>query len=144
MSHPLLGQMTLEEKIAQLFVSFRFGEEECSDFMIAHGWGGMILSIWDYTTLSESRELIDAMQRRSKIPLLIASDTETGMGHVTHQDVTRFPTLMGIAATGDESYAARAGAVIAAEAAAIGCNWSYTPVVDVNTQHQNPSCNTRS
>jgi len=139
-----LQEMSLEQKAAQLMISFRFGQDDRCDFMIDHGWGGMILSIWDYTTLAESRAMIDSFQRRSKIPLFIASDTETGMGHVTRHDVTRFPTLMGIAAAGSDDYARRVGEVIAAEAAAIGCNWSFTPVVDVNTNPDNPSSNTRT
>lgn len=138
------SQMALQQKIAQLMISFRFGDPARADFMIDRGWGGMILSIWDYTTLIESRAMIDSFQRRSKIPLFIASDTETGMGHVTQHDVTRFPTLMGIAAAGSDDYARRVGEVIAAEAAAIGCNWSFTPVVDVNTNPDNPSSNTRT
>lgn len=136
--------MSLEEKVAQLMISFRSGDPARADLMIGRAWGGMILSIWDYTTLAESREMIDSFQRRSKIPLLIASDTETGMGHVTRHDVTRFSTLMGIGAAGSDDYARRVGEVIAAEAAAIGCNWSFTPVVDVNTNPDNPSSNTRT
>ncbi|MDP6059729.1 MAG: glycoside hydrolase family 3 protein, partial [Pirellulaceae bacterium] len=139
-----LNAMRLEQKIAQMLVSFRFGNNELSDLMLEHDWGGIHLSIWDYTDISGSRAMIDEFQRRSRIPLIISSDTETGAGQLTNQDVTQLPCLMAISATGDAELSYRAGRVTGMEAASLGMNASYTPVVDVNTNPNNPSTNTRS
>jgi beta-N-acetylhexosaminidase len=45
---------------------------------------------------------------------------------------------MAIAATGDPEYARNCSAASAREMKAVGINWSYSPVGDVNSDPQNP------
>ena len=136
--------MDIKEKAAQILISFRFGKKEISDYCIKKGWGGIHLSIWDYKGFVESREMIEDFRRSSKIPPFITSDTEAGLGQVMLQEATEFTALMGIGAAGKCELAEKAAEVTALEAGAVGLSWSFSPVVDVNTNPLNPSTNIRS
>ena len=48
-----------------------------------------------------------------------------------------------IGATNDPKYAYEMGRVSGVEAAAIGCNWSFAPIVDINRNWRNPIISTR-
>jgi len=57
---------------------------------------------------------------------------------------TAFPMAMGIGAAGREEDAYELGRVTALEARAVGIHLTFSPVVDVNNNPQNPIINTRS
>lgn len=135
--------LNLEEKAAQILLSFRFGKKEISDYMVKKGWGGIHLSIWDYTTLDDTKEMIDDFRKRSKIPPFISSDTETGFGQV-HPEATEFTTLMGISAAGNIELAQKIAEITAKEASSVGLSWLLSPVADINTNPLNPGINIRS
>ncbi len=136
-------KLSLEEKAAQILISFRFGKKEISDYCVNKGWGGIHLSIWDYNGFKDSRAMIEEFRRRSKVPPFITSDTECGLGQVM-QDAIEFTTSIGLAATGNPDFAYQAAAATAREAKYAGLSWSYAPVVDINTNPLNPSTNIRS
>jgi beta-N-acetylhexosaminidase len=79
----------------------------------------------------------------SKLPLLIAADYERGL-RMGLRNGTPFTTNMGVAATGDVSAAHRQGRIICEEMRAIGVNWLFAPVVDINNNPDNPVINIRS
>ncbi|WP_077624526.1 glycoside hydrolase family 3 protein [Sediminibacillus massiliensis] len=84
-----------------------------------------------------------ANETRLRIPLFTSADLEYGaVQHVT--DATTFPRQMGIAATGDLEAAKKVAAITAEEARAMGFNWNYSPVADVNTNPLNPVIGVRS
>lgn len=51
---------------------------------------------------------------------------------------------MQIAATGDTEDAYRLGKVSCSEGAAVGCNWAFAPVVDIDRNWRNPITNVRT
>ena len=57
---------------------------------------------------------------------------------------TGFPAAMAFAATGNPRYAAEMARVVAQEARAIGVEWNFFPVADVNSAPANPIINTRA
>ncbi len=57
---------------------------------------------------------------------------------------TPFTTNMGVGATGDVQAAYRQGRIICEEMRAIGVNWLFAPVVDINNNPDNPVINIRS
>src|SRR6185437_8202736 len=59
-------------------------------------------------------------------------------------DTVNFPWNMAIAATGDPTYARRAGELTGREARALGVQQIYAPVADVNNNAANPVINVRS
>ena len=83
------------------------------------------------------------LQTKSKIPLLIAANTEAG-GNGACTDGTEIGLQIKIAATQDAHYAYEMGRVAGIEASAIGCNWSFAPIVDINYNWRNPIISNRS
>lgn len=87
--------------------------------------------------------LTNELQRISKVPLLFAADYERGL-RMGLRNGTPFTTNMGLAATGDLEAARRQGRIICEEMRAIGVNWLFAPVVDINNNPDNPVINIRS
>lgn len=144
-----LKEMTLDEKIGQLIMvpfSGRFVNlkseyfQELSNLVKYRHVGGLIMFGGE---IFEASILINELQKIAKIPLFIASDLERGAGNQLTSAVS-FPFLMAIGATGSEEYAYFQGKITALEARSVGINWTFAPVVDVNSNPDNPIINIRS
>ena len=83
------------------------------------------------------------LQEHSKIPLLVGANLEDG-GCGIATDGTQYGKQMQIAATGDTEDAYRLGKVSCSEGAAVGCNWAFAPVVDIDRNWRNPITNVRT
>jgi beta-glucosidase len=89
------------------------------------------------------------LQNWATIPLLIGADVEEGVGQ-RFEGATCFPPPMALGAIYRNNlelaldYARQMGAVTASEALAIGINWLYAPIVDVNNNPDNPVINIRA
>ncbi|MDD5556891.1 MAG: beta-N-acetylhexosaminidase [bacterium] len=90
------------------------------------------------------RELQELRRRVSELPLLIAVDQEGGSVNRVADGVTHFPSAMAIAATGDPRLAARAGYCMGRQLAELGINMNFAPVLDINTNRNNPIIGVRS
>ena len=75
--------------------------------------------------------------------MLIAANTEAG-GNGAAPDGTYVGWEIKIAATGDKKYAYELGRISGVEAAAIGCNWSFAPIVDLYRNWRNPIVSVRT
>ncbi len=71
------------------------------------------------------------------MPLLIASDFESGPG-TRIREATAFPGNMALGATDRELDAYEVGRVIAVEGRAVGIQFDFAPVVDVNNNPAEP------
>jgi len=91
----------------------------------------------------EAAMLVNALQRDSKLPLLVAADFERGPGMRLY-GVTQFPHAMAFGAAGKTSYAEAFGRIVAQESRALGVHWNFSPVADVNSNPANPIINTRA
>ena len=89
------------------------------------------------------------LQGWATTPLFIAADIEEGVGQ-RFAGATWFGPPMSIGAIAAQnlerakSYASQMGAITAQEALAIGINWIYAPIADVNNNPDNPVINVRS
>src|SRR5256885_3012695 len=146
---PRLEELTLDEKIGQLFAVRGFGVfmnesspryEDLHDAIIKSGVGGVV---WFASNVYETAELTRRLQREARVPLLISADLESGLG-MRFLDTTFWPPAMAVAATGDPSLAEAEGRVVAREAKAVGVNHILAPVADVNVDPDNPVINARS
>jgi beta-glucosidase len=114
--------------------------------LIEFGVGGIILL---GGSAPEVALKIQQMQSWAAIPLLICADIEEGIGQ-RFPGATWFPPPMALAGVAEHNLplaidlAEKMGAVIAAEAMAIGMNWILTPTVDVNNNPNNPVINVRA
>jgi beta-N-acetylhexosaminidase len=87
--------------------------------------------------------LTNGLQRDSKYPLLFAADMERGLS-MRLIGATSVPPAMAFGAAGDTDLARRFGQISAQEARAVGIEWNWFPVADVNSNPANPIINTRS
>lgn len=137
------ARMTLDERIGQLFcLCVKEDEDEKSFdriFEILAPGGFMLMPRRGAVVQRLHRHL----QSRSPVPLLLAANLEQG-GNGIATDGTHFSSSMGVAATDDEGQAYRLGVICGKEARAVGCNWAFAPVVDIDYNFQNPITNTRT
>jgi beta-glucosidase-like glycosyl hydrolase len=87
--------------------------------------------------------LTSELRERSAHPLLIGADLERGAGQ-QFRGATPLPPLAAIGALDDENVTRRAGELTGREALALGVNWVYAPVADVDFEPRNPIVGTRS
>ena len=137
-----IANMTIEEKIGQLFINMGASrdEEYLKGVLDNYHIAGVR---YNPGTAEEVYEQNRILQENSKIPLLIAANTESG-GNGACVDGTYIGNEVKIAATNDKRYAYEMGRVSGVEASAIGCNWSFAPIVDINRNWRNPIISTRT
>jgi len=87
--------------------------------------------------------LTNEAQRIAKVPLFFSADYERGL-RMQLRTGTPFTTNMGVGASGDAQAAFRQGKIICEEMRAIGANWLFAPVADINNNPDNPVINIRS
>src|SRR3989304_5057904 len=91
----------------------------------------------------QAKEATQELQRNSQIPLFFACDAERGVGQIV-SGTTRFPFTMALGAIGDEELVYNQARYIAEEMKDCGLNLLFAPVLDVNTNPENPIINIRS
>ena len=134
--------MTTEEKAGQLFcVLFKEGLPEEFDYV----YGILSPGGCMYRVIPAERAVAasNALQKRSKIPLLIAANLEKGGNGIINEG-TLVGSPMEIAATDDLSMVEKMAEVCAKEAGAVGANWAFAPIIDIDTNFRNPITNTRT
>jgi len=153
-----LERFALREKLGQMLIP-----QTCGVFMPADGAeyhrvvreveenrvGGFLLGTQPATSgvrLSQayaSAILINDLQRRAAVPLFFSADFEQGAG-MRLAEGTHFPSAMAVAAGGNSEDARAVGRITAMEARAVGVNWIFAPIADVNVNPDNPIINIRS
>ncbi|WP_248926230.1 glycoside hydrolase family 3 protein [Paenibacillus hamazuiensis] len=138
--------MTLEQKIGQMICvrAFPFEgkvREALSSGKI--GAVGSVLILPGYEDLSGLLETVNEYLRRSPVPLLFFSDAERGAYHNLKVG-TSFPSMMALGATFSSELAYRMGYVIGKECRAAGFGMICNPVLDVNSNPDNPIISTRA
>ncbi|MEX1054833.1 MAG: glycoside hydrolase family 3 N-terminal domain-containing protein [Rhodothermales bacterium] len=144
-----LSEMSLEEKVSQLFSVRAYSHYESVDdpdyrkivdFVERFGIGGVTFFQGDPM---EQASLANDLQGRARVPLLISQDMEWGAG-MRIEHTTTFPRTMALGATRDKKLAYMAGYVTAREARALGTQQVFAPVADINNNPFNPIINVRS
>ncbi|MGM9552827.1 MAG: glycoside hydrolase family 3 protein [Faecousia sp.] len=134
--------MSEADKIGQLFFLILYGPDKALIEKFTHQIkaGGIMCRAMNDEDLAES---IRQMQSGSSIPALIAANLEAGGNGICLQG-TKIGSQMMVAATNDPKNAAVLGAVCADEAVAVGANYAFAPVVDIDYNFRNPITNTRT
>ncbi|WP_240310414.1 glycoside hydrolase family 3 protein [Listeria goaensis] len=83
------------------------------------------------------------LQENSDIPLLIGANVEAG-GNGLAFEGTYVGKQLQIAATDNVDYAYQLGKISGVEARALGCNWAFAPILDVDYNFRNPITNVRT
>ncbi|MBQ3355648.1 MAG: glycoside hydrolase family 3 protein [Oscillospiraceae bacterium] len=137
-----LEGMTDEEKLGQLFVPIGYSGEPgyLDQFINRFHIGGIMYRCGEAAEMQKTHRYL---QEHSRIPLLIGANLEEG-GTGIAADGTCFGKQMQAAATGDPENAYRLGKISCGEGHAVGCNWAFAPVVDIDRNWRNPITNVRT
>ena len=153
-----LRSLSVEEKIGQVFMIWcraSFLNAESPEYlqwveamqkyhvgsfaMSVHVDGPFLLRTEPY----EAAEILNRLQKQSRLPLLFAADFERGVS-TRLMGTTNFPHAMAFGADGSLADAEAFGRITAQEARAVGVHWNFFPDADVNSNPANPIINTRS
>lgn len=85
--------------------------------------------------------LLSRLQDEADIPLLVSADLEGSRMSLAFG--TTVPNPLALAAVDDVDLTGRISTLMAEEARAVGVNWSYTPVLDINAAFRSPIVATR-
>lgn len=142
----LYQQMTLDQKIGQLFMVAAYSnkdqshENEIISLIENEEIGGLIFMQDDY---NRQADLTNIYQKRSKIPLLIGMDAEFDVS-MRLKNTNRFPWAMTMGALPNNDLIYSVGEKIAGHLSALGAHFNFAPVVDVNVNPLNPIIGNRS
>ena len=164
----VVAAMTLEQKVGQLFVVPVVGDDATGPSQdavasnmalygvptpaevvsryhlggvayFAHDQGPGTSNVGDLSrTVTLSTGLQAAAAADTGIGLLIGTDQEGGPVVRLEEPAVVFPSARDIASTGDTDLARQVGVVTGSQALAVGVNWVYAPVADVNVNPDNP------
>lgn len=95
-------------------------------------------------TPEKQLELTNAYQQLSAVPLLVSMDAEWGLGMRLPQQTISFPKQIALGAIRNNQLIYDMGAEVARQLRRLGVHVSFSPVVDVNNNPDNPVINTRS
>ena len=136
-----LNGLTEDEKIGQLFFPIGFStEKEYLNHLRSLGIGGLFFRPG---VAEEVQQTYEYMQRTSKVPLLTAANLEDG-GNGSSLEGTAFGNQMAVAATNQTSDAYTLGKIASSEGKAVGVNFGFSPVVDLDLNFRNPITNVRT
>jgi len=156
----VLASLTLRQRVGQMVMPWVLGHytnARDSGFLQIRGWitddqvGGVVMSLGSPIEVAAK---INSMQRMARVPLLVGSDLEPGLGRLegglfvpslmSAGSATLLPNNMAVGATGRVEDALAAGRIVGREARAVGIHIVFAPTVDVNNNPANPVINTRS
>jgi len=150
--------MTLRDEVAQLvFIAFHgespntrsAGYRKFIRLIREVKVGGLILNNASNGRVVQKAEpykvaaFLNRLQRMATVPLMVGGDFERGAS-MRLEGTTLFPHAMAFGAAGDPALTRYEGVATAREARAIGVQWVYYPVADVNNNPDNPIINIRS
>lgn len=157
-----LQSLTLREKIGQLFMVVAISSPEQSEealassliqcpyrmdqeyieYLIKEFHIGGIIFLYK-STPSKQIDMTNHYQAVSKIPLMIGQDCEWGLSMRLY-DTLQFPRNGALGALRDKQLIYELGLEIGKQCRAIGVHINFSPVVDVNTNPNNPVIGTRA
>ena len=150
--------MSLRDKAAQLIIVPIYGElanTRSAEFrkyqhlirdlhvggviVTGHSLNGGIRNAEPYAMAA----LLNRLQKLARTPLFVAADFERGAS-MRVNSTTAWPYSMAFSAANDLDAVTEEGADTARDARAMGVNWLFAPVADVNNNPDNPIINIRS
>lgn len=138
----IVENMSVMEKIGQLF--FVIGQsgsvKELTAFIKKYQPGGMM---YRPDNAEKLKDQLRAVQDASTIPLFLSANLESG-GNGILTEGTWVGNPMQIAATDCTENAYYLGKIAGLEAARIGINMAFSPIVDIDYNFKNPITNTRT
>lgn len=135
-----LAAMTPAQKAGQLFVHSSMGKDpgELARLAALHPAG---ITRFYTPDLAYEIDFINKARTQSQIPLLISADLEGSRMSLPFG--SEVPNPLALAAINDTVASRQISQIMAEEARAIGINWSFTPVLDINAAFRSAIVATR-
>jgi beta-N-acetylhexosaminidase len=128
-----------------LCVGFR-GTEVPSELaeLVARGVRSVVLFSRNVSDPEGVLALTSAIKRLAPEPVVLAVDQEGGLVQRLRGGFSRLPALRALGASGDAALATRVGTLLGRELRAVGIDWNFAPVLDVDTNPNNPVIGARA
>ena len=145
-----LKKMTIDEKIGQLIIAGFDGttvNDELRSLILEKYVGGVILFSKNVESASQVVALnneIKEINKVNKSPIFISVDEEGGLVSRMPSEFKDIPTNSDIAKYDDEDLSYNIGKVIGEEISSLGFNMDFAPVLDINSNPNNPVIGDRS
>ncbi len=142
----IYNSMSFEEKVGQLFMIAAYSNRDEShnqslDKLIKeYKIGGLIFF---QGGPYRQAKLTNRYQSKAKVPLLIGNDAEWGLS-MRLDSTQRYPWNMTLGAIQDNKLIEKFGAQMAQQSKRLGVHFTFGPVVDINTNPNNPIIGNRS
>lgn len=145
----LQAELNLEEKVGQIFLGFFHGEAinaSTKDFLQRTHLGNVVYYQWanGLTSPEQVAALSDQLQQMMPIRPFIAIDQEGGRVARLRSGFTHFESNLAMASFEDPSLVYLNAKQMAKELAGVGITMNLAPVVDVNSNPDNPVIGDRS
>jgi beta-N-acetylhexosaminidase len=136
----------LERQAASLFTVGFYGKAVSDDLkgLLSRGVGGVIFFARNVGTPEEVLGLNRDIKATANRPLLLAIDQEGGQVARLRNGFTELPPMRAVGATGSATLARELGGLIARELRAVGFDMNYAPILDIDTNPDNPIIAARS
>lgn len=142
-----MKDLSLEEMVGQMIVAGFDGTEasqQIKQLITDYHLGGIILFSRNIIDIDQTSMLIAQLQKFSILPLLMAIDQEGGAVVRITEGISLFPGNMALGSTRSEEYAYQSGLICGHELKGLGFNLNLAPVMDVNSNPNNPGIGVRS
>jgi beta-N-acetylhexosaminidase len=142
--------MTLEQQLGQMIIAGVPGtlmDEETGRLITQYHVGGFILYKANLQTVDQTRALLNGLKesnRSASVPLFLSIDQEGGKVSRLPAPLIPLPSSREIAGGGSSSRALAVGEAIGQQLQAFGFNVNYAPVLDIDSNPQNPVIGSRS
>lgn len=146
----MLAEMSLEEKIGQMMfagISGTVMSESTNNLINSYHVGGLIFYKNNIASTSQIVTLqneIRTANEGNKLPLLLGVDQEGGRISRMPNEVKNLPTSLAIGNVNSPDYSYEIGTLLGKEVKAFGFNLNFAPVLDVNSNPNNPVIGDRS
>lgn len=137
-----LAGLSTKDKVGQLFcgIATNFSEEALDATLSVCTPGGVM---YRPCSVEEAVTYSNLLRKRVAIPMLVAANLEKGASGIVREG-TFLGSPLSIAATDDVSMATKLGEVCGSEGAAVGANWAFAPIIDIDYNFRNPITNIRT
>ncbi|BDR67893.1 beta-N-acetylhexosaminidase [Clostridium tetani] len=145
-----LDSMTLDEKIGQLFIVGFDGyevNENIESLIKENHVGGVILFSHNIENAHQLMNLTNSLKTinlHNKTPLFISVDEEGGRVSRMPKELKKLPSNKIIGEINNSNLSYNIGKIISKELTSLGFNMNFAPVLDINSNPQNPVIGDRS
>jgi beta-N-acetylhexosaminidase len=145
-----IKNMTLNEKVGQMVMVGLDGyaiDDSARTMVESYQVGGFILFGRNVESSEQLLDLINSLKRsnsKNKAPLFLSVDEEGGKVSRMPGELKKLPANKTIGKVNNVEFSYKIGSILAEEVKSFGFNMNFAPVLDINSNPQNPVIGDRS